>query len=213
MEFWRRFGAGKRQTKIDNHKYNREGKFQLILEVTDTGKRKDRKIVSIVVASIAARIGAVKTIAEPDELVEFDGSLSRSDNGQINSYSWAVTNDKGTDITNLKNDLETVGNPNSSTLRVKFKKPGSYTVKLEVSDGNKSSTPVQVPISIKSRKPRANFAIKTCPENCADTTKPGIVVFDASSSFDPDKSDILTYEWNFLDESDQKLEKDLKIQC
>ncbi|MBI4994091.1 PKD domain-containing protein [Candidatus Peregrinibacteria bacterium] len=208
------FGDGtppeKDKKKIDNRKYSREGKFQLMLEVTDSGKRKDRKIVSIIVASIAARIGTAKTIAEPDELVEFDGSLSRSDNGQINSYVWTVVNEKGTDITNLKNDLETVGNPDSANLRVKFKKPGSYTVKLEVSDGNKSAN-AQVPISIKSRKPRANFTIKTCPENCADKTHPAVAQFDASSSFDPDKSDVLTYEWNFSDESDQKLEKELKF--
>lgn len=208
------FGDGsppeKDKKKIDGHKYSREGKFQLMLEVTDSGKRKDRKIVSIIVASIAARIGVAKTIAEPDELVEFDGSLSRSDNGQINSYNWTVTNDKGTDITNLKNDLEIVGNADSSTLRVKFKKPGTYNIKLEVSDGNKSAT-AQVPISIKSRKPRANFVIKTCPENCSDKTNPAIAEFDASASFDPDKSDVLTYDWEFFDESDQKLEKDLKF--
>ncbi|MBI5413066.1 PKD domain-containing protein [Candidatus Peregrinibacteria bacterium] len=206
--------GGTEKAKTD-HKYDREGTFKLQLEVTDSGKRKDRKIVNVLVASIAARIGVNKNILEPEELAEFDGSLSRSDSGPINSYAWTIVAKDGTDVTNLTNSINVVGNTESPVLRVRFKDPGQYKVKLHVSDGSKSAD-AEIAASVRSRKPRADFAIKACPTACPDPTQPSLVEFDASPSFDPDPADNekLNYSWKFLNSigeevsfGDQKVKK------
>lgn len=196
---------GADKTKILSHKYPREGKFPLTLEVTDRGNRKDRKLINVVISSIAGRIGASHTIGEPEELIEFDGSLSRSDRGSINSYSWGVFDSKGNDIINFKNDIEVIGDRASPVLRVKFKKPGSFAVSLKVSDGG-ATDETQIPIAIKSRRPRANFSVAQCPENCVDPSRPALIELDANTSFDPDPSDILTYSWSLYNALGEKLE-------
>lgn len=206
--------GGTEKAKID-HKYDREGTFKLQLEVTDSGKRKDRKIVNVIVASIAARIGVNKNILEPEELAEFDGSISRSDSGPINSYAWTIVAKDGTDVTNLTNSVNIVGNAESPVLRVRFKDPGQYKVKLHVSDGSKSAD-AEIAASVRSRKPRADFAVKACPTACPDPTQPSLVEFDASPSFDPDPADNekLNYSWKFFNSigeevsfGDQKVKK------
>lgn len=192
-------------TTTAEHKYAKEGKFSLTLEVTDTGDRKDRAIVNVAVGSIAARIGTSKTIAEPDELIEFDGTLSRSDKGSINSYAWEILDKDNKDVINFQGEINLFTDSSAPILNVKFKKPGAYAVKLTVSDGSGTAT-AQVPISIKSRKPRASFSAKVCPDNCADPSQPSLVEFDASASFDPDKTDKLTYNWEFSKDTGEKLE-------
>lgn len=196
---------GPSKNRIEGHKYNREGKFTMKLEVTDTGNRKDRKIINIVIASLAARIGAKQTISEPDNLLEFDGSLSRSDNGSINSYRWSIINKDSEDIINFQNVVAIVGDPTLPVLRVRFKQPGNYLVKLQVADGN-ATADSQIPISIRSRKPRANFTVRACPTDCPDPTQPAIVDIDGSISFDPDAADVLTYNWTIKNAVGDKLE-------
>lgn len=195
---------GASKSKIDGHKYPREGKYPLTLEVTDFGNRKDRKIVNVIVSSIAASIGTTSTIGEPDELMEFDGSLSRSDQGTINSYRWQVLSSENVDVINFQNELEIVGDRGASILRAKFKKPGSYTIQLTVSNGTNTAT-ASVPIAIRSRKPRAAFTVRQCPGNCVDPIQPSLVEFDASISFDPDSADRLTYDWSFYNALGDKL--------
>lgn len=196
---------GPSKNKIERHLYKREGKFTLKLEVTDTGNRKDRKIMNILVASLAARIGTKQTMSEPDSLMEFDGSLSRSDNGSISSYKWSLLDKDGADITTFQNAVSIIGDPTGAVLRVKFKKPGVYSIRLGISDGS-GTDQAEVPISIKSRKPRANFTIRSCPGSCPDPSQPSIVELDAGMSFDPDKGDVLSYNWEFFNEVGDKLE-------
>ncbi|MBP9717765.1 PKD domain-containing protein [Candidatus Gracilibacteria bacterium] len=186
--------------KTVTHKYKADGKYTLTLEVTDRNNRKDRKLVIIDISAIAARISATKTITEPEELVEFDGSISRSDNGQITSYEWQIINDaEGKDVLNLKNEIDVIGANDASVLRAKFKKPGSYTVHLMVNDGNSTATS-EVHVSVKSRKPRANFILRSCPDSCVDPAQPSLVEMDATGSFDPDKEDELTYNWQIYNQ-------------
>ncbi|MEK7524424.1 MAG: PKD domain-containing protein [Patescibacteria group bacterium] len=192
------------------HKYEREGQFPLKLEVTDRGKRKDRKMVNIIIASIAARIGLDQDTGEPDQVIEFDGSLSKSDRGSVKSYSWSIAEKNGTDITNLDSAVEIIGDPENSVLRTKFKKPGTYTVKLTVSDGSQTATK-ELTVNIKSRKPRANILVRACPENCADASQPSLVEFDASNSYDPDKEDTLTYDWHFYNELGEELKSPIGL--
>ncbi|MEK9132588.1 MAG: PKD domain-containing protein, partial [Patescibacteria group bacterium] len=198
-------GTGVETTSSVTHKYKNEGKFPLRLEVTDNGNRKDRKLVNVVVGSVAARMQVNKSIAEPDELIELDGSISRSDSGPIAAYSWKIKKGED-DVTNLQNVVAIIGDNRSPVFRAKFKTPGMYSVTLEVSDGSTNATRSEN-ISIKSRKPRANFSVRACPENCPFPSEPGIVEVDASASFDPDK-DTLLYKWIVLDDKGNEKQED-----
>ncbi|MFA6521250.1 MAG: PKD domain-containing protein, partial [Candidatus Gracilibacteria bacterium] len=195
-------GSSPEKTPTVKHQYRTEGKFPLKLEVTDSGGRKDRKLVNIIIASIAARIQLNKTIAEPDELIELDGSISKSDRGSISSYIWKIM--KGDeDVTALQNLVSIVGDSNSSVFRFKLKTPGTYSVSLEVSDGSMSATRTET-ISIKSRKPRANFSVRACPEDCPNPSTPNVIELDASTSYDPDK-DPLIYTWHIFGDTGDEI--------
>ena len=209
------FGDGGSKEKTDTviHKYSAEGKYQLTLAVTDNGNRKDRKFLNVIVASIASRVLFTKTIAEPDELVEFDGSSSRSDQGAITSYIWKIysskTDGSEEEITDLQNKIEIVGKKDGSSLRARFKDPGAYRVTLTVSNGTASATypsDNKSNMVVKSRKPRANFGVSACPDNCVDPAKPSVIELDAGSSFDPDKDELI-YAWNVFDDQNTELEK------
>lgn len=203
-------GTGFEETETVQHVYREKGKFPLQLEVTDTGSRKDRKLVNIAIGSIAARMYASASESEPDELIEFDGSLSRSDRGSISSYEWRILEIKSDgseeDVTNLRNKIEILGGDTGAILRAKFKTPGRYKVELTVSDGSETAAPYSEIILIKSRRPRANFTVLACPDSCVDSARPSIVELDAGSTFDPD-DDPLLFEWKIFSEQGSELER------
>lgn len=196
---------GADKTRINNIKYPREGRYPLLLEVTDRGGRKDRKIVNVVVGSIAARISANQTIGEPEQSMEFDGSLSRSDSGAITSYTWSILDKDGVDVISHQSDVSVTGNQNSPILRVKFKKPGIYTTQLTVSDGSQTGQTKIDNVAIKSRKPHAEYTVRSCPTDCPNPTQPSVVEFDAAGTFDPDTTDVLTYDWQFFNSLGEEL--------
>lgn len=196
---------GPDKNSINNLRYPGEGRYPLVLEVTDRGGRTDRKIVNVVVGSIASRISARRILAEPEEVLEFDGSLSRTDRGSITSYTWNIFNGENEDVLNNPADATVVGSPSGQVLRVKFKKPGTYSVQLTVSDGSRTGQSKIENVAIKSRKPRANFTYRACPEACPNPNEPSVVELDASSSFDPDSADTLTYDWQFFNEIGEEL--------
>jgi len=203
------WGDGKRDSSSEGnqqdlavitHKYpDKAGRYRMQLQVTDTGNRQDRKIVTILVGSIAARVQAIKRTGEPDEIFEFDGSVSRSDNGAISNYEWEIqAGGQGANIINDVDKVEIIGDTSSPALRVKFKEAGQYLVRLRVFDAQGEATTTIPDIFIKSKKPRANFNVRTCPNDCPDKTQPSLVELNASQSFDPDSSDYLFYDWKFF---------------
>lgn len=202
---------GPDKSKIEKHTYLKEGRYPLTLEVTDIGNRKDRKVVNVIVASIAARFTSNKDTAEPDEIIELDGSISRSDHGRINEYSWQIFDKNNNDVLKSSKDVTVIGATDAPTLRVKFKNPGTYLVKLKVGDGVKTAETDTEYIKIKSRKPRVNFSAALCPENCPVPSKPSVVDFDASLTFDPDPKDELTYNWQFFNELGEELKVPINI--
>lgn len=203
--------SGIEKTQIVKHMYKNTGRYPLKLEVTDKGGRKDKKLVNVIVSSIAARTSLKNPIAEPDELIEVDGSLSRSDTGQISSYDWKITQAKeNNEISENKNLItstdfvDLVGTANSPTLRVKFKRSGIYKITLTVSSGTETAQSEET-IYVKSHKPRASFEI------IPDPSKPNTVVLDASTSFDPDRDELI-YAWSVFDEYGTELEEKGKFE-
>ncbi|MBI2638033.1 PKD domain-containing protein [Candidatus Peregrinibacteria bacterium] len=204
-------GSGTDKTAVVKHEYKNEGKYRLQLEVTASGNSKDRKFLDVSVGSLAARIVVSKQESEPEELVEFDGSTSRSDKGAISSYEWKIAQLKDNNSTLVTDNtavVNLIGNKTSPTLRARFKKPGSYRVTLTVSDGSGPKDDEAI-FFVKSRKPRANFFMRMCPENCPGTRAPNIVELDASPSLDPDepglKSDAMNYTWTVFDDKGNEL--------
>ncbi len=92
------------------------------------------------------------------------------------------------------------------TITHKFTKPGSYTVKLTVTDElNEVNTETKI-IEVESTPPQAQFTMT--PR--LDWQYPSQFVLDATSSFDVDvtaKLDTLTYERSFSNPSLTKIEQ------
>lgn len=181
---------------IDNPKktYQRIGVFPLRLQVTDKGGVQDRKFVNVTVTNIAARILARTFRGDLNTAFEFDGSRSTSDLGRIDSFEWSVVDAEGNEIENLENNQ-------SETFRHTFETAGKYSVKLKVTDRTGEQAEAEVQVLVESRAPQASFVIRGCVrpnEPCLDQTQPSLIELDASTSFDPDEGDTLSYRWEVL---------------
>lgn len=207
------FGDGSPTAKGSSvpHIYAAKGRYPFSLEVTDRSNRKDRVTLTVFVGSIAARIIPSKNIAGAQEIIEFDGSTSHSDNGPINSYAWKILAQEATtpsengsreciegDITAKTACIELIGTDSTSPrLQAKFKQPGIYTVELTVTDARETAT-YSIPVQIKSRQPRGTINMHACPDDCPVEGYPGIIEFDSAGSFDPDTHDVLSYSWGIF---------------
>ena len=115
------------------------------------------------------------------EPVYFDGSNSYDPDGIIKNYNWDFGDrNHGTGV---KTEHE-------------YSKTGLYTVTLTVNDGKFNNTSSMEIIVISSTQ-HPPVAISG-PDRSTNVSE--IVVFDASSSYDPD-GDTLKYIWNFGDNS------------
>lgn len=164
-----------------NHAYGTEGRYQVTVTVTDKIGVQDKKIFNLFVASPAARISFSPKSGAVGSSFNFDGSGSSADVGTIVSYRWTATGN-GNSF-----DLGSGLNTTSS-----FEDPGVYTVSLEVTDSTQVRDTASVNVLVESQSPVPKYSVSTPSSN-----QPGIRHFDASDSSDPDKADVLSYEWDF----------------
>ena len=112
--------------------------------------------------------------------VDFDASQSSDKDGKIIGYRW-----------NFGDGETAVGKKVSHT----FADEGTYTVILTVIDDDLLSGTAKVDIEVSSGQPVASFEASS-----ESGLVPLKVEFNASASIDPD-GDIVTYEWDFGDET------------
>jgi PKD repeat protein len=110
----------------------------------------------------------------------FDGSGSSDPDGTIASYEWSFGD--GT-VANGEKPVHT------------YALPGSYTVKLTVTDDAGFTASKERNVTVADAPPVASFVTTT-----ASPTATAPVSFDGSSSSDPDGT-IASYEWSFGDGS------------
>lgn len=172
------------------------GSYTVKLSLTDNENNTITKSFLVAVSDPIAIIKQNPEQVTTTTQVSFDAGASYSINSRIRRYNWEVYNEAG--------DREIVSQQKIVTH--KFVKPGSYTVKLTVTDElNEVNTETKI-IEVESTSPQAQFTIT--PR--LDRQFPSQFVFDATSSFDVDVIawfDALTYEWTFSNPSLTKVEQ------
>jgi len=112
------------------------------------------------------------------ETLCFDGSASLSTEGTIAAYAWEIDGEK------------TAG---GVTVKHAFKEAGKHDVTLVVTDNTGLIGRVTKTVTVYTDEPLARFDFSP------DRSKPNeAVVFDASSSFDPNGK-VVKYHWDFGD--------------
>ncbi|MFH1284125.1 MAG: PKD domain-containing protein [Candidatus Peregrinibacteria bacterium] len=167
--------------------FKQEGKYIVNLEVMNKLNEIDRKIFTLDVKKIAARINiSPRENIFINTAVAFDGRQSSATGGNIRSYEWKITDEDGKDV-----DLGNRANQNFFTYE--FPDRGKYKVELTVTS-NIDSQPVTAVdnFEVKSQPPVALFDY-----SIPDPTQPGTVHFNAGKSYDPDGlTKDLDYEWS-----------------
>ena len=164
------------------HNYPKIGEYNVTLYVTDNIGITDKKVVKLVIKSLAADIKVAPSTGNVNTGFRFTGAGSRSDNGLITNYDWNIIDSKG----------QSLNKNNNKTFTYRFEKPGSYQVILLATDTKGAIDKVIKDVKIVSRKPIASFKYSTPKQN-----HPSKIKFDAIDSYDPDKGDSLTYSWDF----------------
>jgi PKD repeat protein len=169
---------------VVDHEFSQEGSFEVSLRVTDNNGDYNVMNMTIEAGSVNGLRAVISSgLAEGDyyyvgEKYSFDGSLSQVRDGKITSYLW---------------DFGDLNQTQSRTASHTYEESGEYevTLTIEDSEGNEDSTSMMIQVVDEGTPPTA--VITATPDSGA---VPLTVVFDASSSTDPD-DDMVQYEWDF----------------
>ncbi|MEL6976370.1 MAG: PKD domain-containing protein, partial [Bacteroidota bacterium] len=156
------FGDGNSSTEANpTHIYQQTGIFTAMLTVTDNDGATDSETVEITVnvppnESPFAVIQAQPIRGVAPLTVSFDGSNSSDDNG-ISTYAWSFGDA----------DSSTANTPQTS---FEYAEVGSYTITLEVTDGEGATGTTQVAVEVlPPNEPSATEVIVTAAPNPAST--------------------------------------------
>lgn len=175
------------------HPFAKEGQYKVTLEVINKLNQLDRKIFTLDVRNLAARIRV-----SPDDniyinqAVGIDADMSSSDGGEIRGHEWKIS--KITENANggmILTPVELGANQNKPSFKFEFKEPGLYQIDLKATNDLETSDADPVRIEVKSRAPVAKFEYEIKEKN-----QPSTVYLNAATSFDPDGPvENLQYEW------------------
>lgn len=165
------------------HLYARDGKYQVILDITDNcgAVARTQKTIPIPTPNQppVAKFTCTSVVAVR-EVVTFDATRSYDPDGSIESYVWDFGDGAG--FTRY-----------TATTTHTYQNAGTYTVRLTVKDNKGSTATITHSLSVIFSNQRPVAAFLWWPS----TPSPGDEVsFDASGSYDPDGY-IRTYYWDF----------------
>ena len=164
------------------HSYSKPGEYFVTLKVTDSQGITDKRVIKLIVKSLAADIEFIPREGNVNTEFRFRGINSRSDDGNIRSYEWQILDPNG----------QVVVSSDEENFYHTFESPGKYNVELLVTDTTGSSDKSIRELNVYSRKPIASFDY-SIPE----INHPNTVEFSAITSYDPDQGDQITYSWDF----------------
>lgn len=177
------FGDGKTSARAKTtHIYKSPGKYAAILKITDDSghpcdSSEDTRLVTVNARPVANAGGG--KIASPNEPVEFSGAGSADSDGTIVSHNW---------------DFGDGSNAEGVAVSHTYKKPGTYTVVLRVTDDSGAKNNVG--------KHKIKVMVNDAPVADAGSDRKAAVgetvVFDASGSKDADGR-LIEYKWDFGD--------------
>ncbi len=134
-----------------------------------------------------AKISATPDLSDNVEVgtpIDFDGSNSEDEDGNIEAYEWDFKANKTTDPA-----TSTLENPTHT-----YEAAGTYTVKLIVKDDDGASDSTTVTVTVVNSAANAEFTISPYPAEVNED-----VEFDPSDSTG---DDIAKYVWVFEDKED-----------
>ncbi len=165
------------------HIFPENGIYTLTLELLDNEGNRLKESYKISVSDPVASIKVTPKDATTSDTLTFDASASYSLTSKIKSYQWLITDPSGNQLDIFE----------SKDFMRKFTIPGTYTVKLTVTDllGTISYDTMQV--YIWSTPPIPTFKV----DSTSDLKYPSQFILDAAGTFDEDVrngADELTYE-------------------
>jgi PKD repeat protein len=172
---------GEQGIRTPIHRYGVPGSYDVVLTVTDETGVEDRKVFTLFVASPAARLTASPAKGVVGTVFSFDATGSSTDIGTIVDYKWSAT---------VNGEPYALTAATGNRIKAAFDRPGIYVITLTVTDSSGKEDETSGTIVVESQAPVATFDFSVPKSN-----QPGIVVFDASESYDPDAADALTFDW------------------
>jgi PKD repeat protein len=186
------FGDGGTGTgSTTNHTFSSEGNFTVTLKVTDNLAATDQTTVSITVTNPSetsnppsAVISSSSSVGPTPLLVNFDGSTSTDNDGNILSYEW---------------DFGDGGSASGALANHTYSAVGIFNAKLTVTDDagltSSTTTPVLVSASTGGSNTPPTAVINT---STSRGYAPLAVSFNAGQSYDSD-GNVESYSWRFGD--------------
>jgi PKD repeat protein len=164
------------------HSYTKAGEYFVTLKVTDSVGLSDKRVIKLIVKSLAADIEFIPEEGNVNTEFRFRGINSRSDDGIINEYQWQIADEEGFTVTTSTQE----------NFYHTFDRPGKYNVELLVTDTAGTQDKSIRVLNVFSRKPVASFDYEAPAPN-----HPNTIDFSAAGSYDPDQGDQITYSWDF----------------
>jgi PKD repeat protein len=183
-------GTDVETTKTVAHSFEERGSYELILKVVDEeGEEGETKMRINVGSQKGAPNAVIKTESQTGTVpftVIFDASDSTDSDENIVDYAWDFDDD---------GEMDSYGDVVSHT----YTEQGTYTVLLEVTDSDSNvGTAIQL-ITVEAQGVVADIKAS---ENEGEV--PLVVTFDASGST-YEEGDIVSYQWDFGDDSSPKI--------
>ena len=180
-----------------NHTYMNldpeEAIYNVTLNVTDTGSDYNNSATTYLLIRVNnlpnADAGDDIEDVLVNEEVQLDGSGSWDlDDDDILRYKWTFDEDHSSQDTDWSTD---------TTASVTYNKPGNFTVTLNVTDGMGWHTDTLIVRVIKAN----SRPVCEVGDDITDVDVDQEVSFSGANCYDPDTGDVLTYSWDFGDDT------------
>jgi large repetitive protein len=178
------FGDGTTATgKKVTHEYLMPGKYSVVLKVEDdyslTPCNYSIDSVAVVINSQPIPVANDKLIGSVNQLLKFDASASKDNDGTITSYSW---------------NFGKLGIKKGSITEQKYPQPGTYLIELSIKDNSiASNNEAQKVVVVFINDPPKAVAGQ---DKVAEANEE--IILDGSKSSDSDGK-IIAYNWTFGD--------------
>ena len=179
-----------------NMKLPTNGAYTITLAITDNEGNLTTKTFLVAVSDPIAIIKQTPENPTTSTVIKFDGSTSYAIQSRIKQYSRELFDEKG----------EKMFASQTKNFSRSFNKPGTYTVKLKITDDLWQSNEESNTVFVDSTEPQAVFT----STSRLDRELPSQFILDASPSNDKDVTawnDALKYERSFVNNSQVKIEQ------
>ncbi|MFB6262361.1 MAG: PKD domain-containing protein, partial [Bradymonadaceae bacterium] len=168
-----------------------EGTYELSLQVTDPDGNSDtdKVTVGVVGPTPTADAGSKKTGVKVGETVSLDGSGSSDPQGQTLTYAWSFKS-------RPSGSTATITDASKVSASFQPDEPGTYKIKLTVTDPDGNTDSDKVTVKVVNQKPTADIAVSSADSAHGEYKKGTSVTLDGTGSSDPEGKS-LTYSWTF----------------